>query len=99
MCIYVDVKKQCYMFKDFSTGKGGNKINLIQLLFSIGYSDAVEKMIKDYNVFIKSNTVEKTFKVQPKWEIELVKLRDWNNADANYWLKYRIGKTMLEKYG
>ena len=30
MCIYVDVKKQCYMFKDFSTGKGGNKINLIQ---------------------------------------------------------------------
>ncbi len=98
MCIYVDVKKQCYMFKDFSTGKGGNKINLIQLLFDIGYSDAVEKMIKDYNVFIKSNTVEKTFKIQPKWEIELVKLRDWNNADANYWLKYRIGKTMLEKY-
>lgn len=98
MCIYVDTQKQCYMFKDFSTGVGGNKINLIQKLFNLNYSNSIEKMIKDYNVFIKSNTIDISFKVESKWEIELIKTRDWNQLDAKYWLQYRIGKTMLEKY-
>ena len=98
MCIYVNTQKQCYMFKDFSTGAGGNKINLIEKLFNLRYSDAVEKMILEYNVFIKSNTIDVSFKVEAKWKIELIKTRDWNQVDAKYWLQYRIGKTMLEKY-
>ena len=98
MCIYVNTQKQCYMFKDFSTGIGGNKINLIEKLFNIRYSDAVEKMILEYNVFIKSNTIDVSFKAEAKWEIELIKNKDWAQLDARYWLQYRIGKTMLEEY-
>lgn len=99
MCIYVDQNKRCYMYKDFSTGKGGNKINLIQDIFDLNYSNAVEKMVNDYNKFVAQNGCAKIdFKPQPKWEVELVKTRSWNQDDANYWLQYRIGSSMLNKY-
>jgi len=99
MCLYVDKKKRCYMFKDFSTGKYGNKINLLQELLDLNYSAAVERMIKDYNHFVKINgKVKIDFKPQSKWEINFIKDRLWNDDDAQYWLKYRIGSTMLLEY-
>lgn len=99
LCIYVDKMKNCYMYKDFSTGKGGNKINLIQDIFDLDYANAVEKMINDYNKFVAQNgSVKIEFKPQPKWEVELVKTRSWNQDDASYWLQYRIGSSMLSKY-
>ena len=99
LCLYVDKNKRCYMYKDFSTGKGGNKINLIQDIFNLNYAGAVEKMINDYNKFVTQNgCVKIDFKPQPKWNIELIKKRSWNQTDANYWLQYRIGSSMLNKY-
>jgi len=99
MCLYIDTNKQTYMFKDFSTGKGGNKINLIQDLFNINYPAAVEKIIKDYNEFIKKNPSNKIeIKVQPKWKFHSSQNRAWNSNDADYWLKYRIGKTILTQF-
>jgi hypothetical protein len=87
------------MYKDFSTGKGGNKINLIQDIFNLNYATAVEKMINDYNKFVAQNgSVKIEFKPQPKWDVELVKTRSWNQDDAAYWLQYRIGSSMLSKY-
>ena len=87
------------MFKDFSTGKGGNKINLIQELFNVSYSHALERMIKDYNVYVKENPINrKSIKPVTKWEMWLVVPRDWYKTDAEYWLQYNIGSSMLEKY-
>ena len=99
LCIYVDKTKMCYMFKDFSTGKGGNKINLIQELFNVSYSHALERMIKDYNAYVKENPINrKSIKPVTKWEMGLVVSRDWYKTDAEYWLQYNIGSSMLEKY-
>ena len=99
MCLFVDKKKRAYMFKDFSTGKYGNKINLIQELFNLNYSGAIEKMINDYNHYAKSNSLEDiVFKPQSKWKLDFVKIRSWNQDDANYWLQYRIGSTLLNEY-
>lgn len=99
LCIYVDKSQSCYMFKDFSTGKGGDKINLIKELFNISYGAAVEKIIADYNEYIKRNgTTKISFKVESKWEPELIATRSWTQDDARYWLQYRIGSTMLNKY-
>ncbi len=99
MCVYVDQPKRCYMYKDFSTGKGGNKINLVQDVFELTYSNAIEKMINDYNKFVAQNGCAKIdFTPQPKWEIELINTRDWTQDDAKYWLQYRIGSSMLSKY-
>ena len=99
MCLFVDKKKRAYMFKDFSTGKYGNKINLVQELFNLNYSGAIEKMINDYNHYAKSNSLEDiVFKPQSKWKLDFVKIRSWNQDDANYWLQYRIGSTLLNEY-
>ena len=87
------------MYKDFSTGKGGNKINLIMDLFNLNYSGALEKMIKDYNIYVKNNDVKiKTIKPEPKWQLELIQNRPWNKDDAEYWLQYNIGSSILNKY-
>lgn len=99
MCIYVDKQKQCYMYKDFSTGKGGNKINLLRDMFDLNYSEAVERLINDYNHYVKKHgTAKLEFKPQSKWEIEFVKTRPWNQSDAQYWLQFRIGSSMLNEY-
>ena len=99
MCIYVDKRQKCYMYKDFSTGKGGNKINLLKDMFDLNYSEAVEKLINDYNHYVKKHgTAKLDFKPKSKWEIELVKTRPWNQSDAQYWLQFRIGSSMLNEY-
>ena len=99
LCVYVDVSKKCYMYKDFSTGKGGNKINLLMDLFNLNYSGALEKMIKDYNVYVKNNGIRKNhIKPESKWELELIINRPWTENDAKYWLSYRIGSSTLKKY-
>ena len=66
-CIYVDKTIMQYKFKDFSTGKGGNKADLVRLLFSLDYPAATRKMINDYNNFIKQGgNIDIDFKPAPK---------------------------------
>ncbi len=59
MCVYVDKMQSCYMFKDFSTGKGGDKITFVKELFSLSYGGAVEKIINDYNHFVRNHGIKK----------------------------------------
>ena len=42
--MWVFVDKGQYKFKDFSTGKGGNKIDLVKELFKIDYSITLDKI-------------------------------------------------------
>ena len=99
LCIFVDKKNRCYKFKDFSTGKYGNKINLIQQLFDLNYSAAVEKIINDYNKFVTQNgCVKINLKPEAKWKLDFIKKRKWTSNDADYWLQYRIGSSLLNEY-
>ena len=50
-CIYVDKTVMQYKFKDFSTGKSGNKIDLVKLILDIDFSGAMRKIVFDYNKF------------------------------------------------
>tara|TARA_B100000497_G_C7649704_1_gene390802 strand:+ start:487 stop:1464 length:978 start_codon:yes stop_codon:yes gene_type:complete len=98
-CIYVDKSIMQYKFKDFSTGKGGNKADLVGLLFNLGYPQATRRIIQDYNNFIQSGgSIDQSFKPQAKWKIDYIKYRNWTIEDQKYWLSFRIGKTMLTKY-
>ena len=98
-CIYVDKSIMQYKFKDFSTGRGGNKADLVRLMFNLDYPAATRRIIEDYNRYIKENgKATQTFTPQARWEIDYIKYREWNVDDQNYWLSYRIGKTLLEKY-
>lgn len=106
MCLYVDnaynidgTQANQYVYKDFSTGKFGNKIHLVKHLFNLNFSDAVEKLINDYNNYVKNESFEQVnFVKQLRWKIDFVKERQWNNSDANYWLQFNIGSSMLDKF-
>jgi len=98
MWIFVD--KSQYKFKDFSTGKGGNKIDLIKELFNIDYSKAIFKLTQDYNKFIteKGEYKESDIKPEAKYKVDGVITRDWKRHDITFWLQFNIGAEMLDKY-
>lgn len=99
MCIYVDTSRQEYMFKDFSTGKFGDKINFVIEYFDIDYGAAVDKILRDYNEYIKTNgKIKLGFKPTVPWRVDYTATRGWNNLDAKYWLQYKIGSSILNKY-
>lgn len=98
-CIYVNETIMQYKFKDFSTGKNGNKVDLVKLMFNMEYPEASRKIVKDYNLFVKNNGVQKIdFKPESKWEINFIQERSWTITDKKYWLSFRIGKTILEEF-
>jgi len=98
MWIFVD--KGQYKFKDFSTGKGGNRIDLIKELFGMNYSQAVFKIGQDYNKFIteKGEYSQSTIKPQAKYKVDGIMTRDWNQYDKKFWLQFNIGENILNKY-
>lgn len=96
MFIYVDKVRREYYFKDFSTGKYGSKVNIVQELFNLSYSDAILKIIDDYNSTPVSGLKE--LKTPEAWGIDTYTVREWNKLDSDFWLPFSIGKTMLETY-
>jgi len=98
-CIYVNKASMQYKFKDFSTGKNGNKVDLVKLMFDISFPEASQKITSDYNAHVKAGGFEEiTFKPQPKWQVQFVKNTEWTEDDASFWLQFNIGKTLLDKY-
>jgi hypothetical protein len=98
-CMYVDKSAGVYKFKDFSTGKNGNKIDLVKLMFDLEYRDAVRKVVEDYNSYVKTTDLQEVFfKVQEKWKIDFVNPRQWTENDGRYWLNFRIGSNLLKEY-
>ena len=98
MWIFVD--KGQYKFKDFSTGKGGNKIDLVKELFNMDYSKAVFKIGQDYNKFISDKGVytQSTLKPEAKYKVDGIMTRDWKKHDVKFWLQFNIDAAMLDKY-
>jgi 5S rRNA maturation endonuclease (ribonuclease M5) len=100
MCIYLCPYKNEYKFKDFSTGKQGSKIDLVQLLFNLNYSKALFRIIEDHNKWIVNGGTfyNKEFISVPKYKLDYIKERDWSNSDINYWLQYNITIPILTEY-
>jgi|TARA_R100000479_G_C6377160_1_gene199478 hypothetical protein len=97
MSIYVCKKTRAYKYKDFSSGKSGDKIELVKQLFNCDYSSAAFRIVSDYNKYAdKDNLVKIT--PQSKWTVDFIKTRDWYKEDADYWLQFRIGQKLLTKY-
>ena len=97
--LYVDKRVQQYRFKDFSTGAVGSKIDLVQKMYNLNFTQAVNKIIEDYNDYVKSGEVELiTLEPNAKWSIDHVQTREWNSIDAQYWLSFNIGSSMLAEY-
>jgi hypothetical protein len=99
MCIYF--KNGKYLFKDFSTGKGGNAINLVQELYSEKFAVSCFRIEQEYNKYIMNNNIQNKivdFKTHSKYKVTDVNLRNWCLHDKIYWQKYCIGSDLLEKH-
>jgi hypothetical protein len=88
-----------YKFKDFSTGKSGNKIDLVKLVLNLEFHDAMTRIVSDYNKHVRSSDyIQHKFQPETKWEIDFIKERGWTTEDRKFWLSFRIGQTMLSMY-
>tara|TARA_R100000544_G_scaffold30635_1_gene16894 strand:- start:21331 stop:22305 length:975 start_codon:yes stop_codon:yes gene_type:complete len=101
MCIYLCPYKNEYKFKDFSTGKQGSKVDLVQVLFELSFSQALFRIIEDYNKWVMDGGIfdYKEFIPAPKYKLDFVMQQGWSNADADYWLQFNIDSSILSHYG
>lgn len=101
MCIYIDKNRNTYKFKDFSTGKQGDAINLVMELLGLNFSQAATLIVEEYNEFVLHNNggynVD-SFKVQSKYKVIETVSRSWNVKDQKFWTQFHIGTTFLKEY-
>jgi hypothetical protein len=100
MVIYYNAGSRYYKFKDFSSGKQGDNIELVQELFNLTRQQAVVKIMNDYQEYVNFNGTVKLpeFKVHDKFKVSDFEMRTWNTLDEKYWLGYKVGSKILQKY-
>lgn len=101
MCIYLDKKTSEYKFKDFSSGKGGPAINIVQEIYSLGYYQALQLIIETYNDYVLHNNGGfdmSDFKEQSKYKVSSYIFRSWTTKDQYFWTQFNIGSKLLEEY-
>lgn len=101
MCIYYDVRRGLYRYKDFSTGNSGGAIDLVKELTGLGYRPACDLIIEQYNDYILHNNGGydiKEFKHQSKYHVTDFVYRSWTTKDQYFWTQFNIGSKLLEQY-
>jgi len=88
-----------YKWKDFSTGIGGNDVELVKRLFNINEAEAIQKIVKDYSKYIDNNSYSRPEIVESsRYKLSNAVVRSWNNLDAAYWQGYNVSSDILERY-
>lgn len=99
MCIYI-ANNSTYRYKDFSSGKSGDSIDLVKELFNLTTrGETAHKIMTDYNNYIidnKERVITGELKKQAKYKVVDFKKRSWTNLDAKFWTKFQIGSKDLE---
>lgn len=100
MFIYFDSLTNQYKYKDFSTGNQGSGVDLVKDMNGIDYKQALFMVIEDYNSFVLKNGSIKPIDIKPvaKYKVDFAKRRGWLKEDADYWLPYNIGTSLLDEY-
>jgi len=103
MFIYLDPSSMEYKYKDFSTGKQGSKVDIVQELFNLTYSEALFRITEDYNAHILSGNFwednKDEYKPVAKYKIDHIEMEvGFSEQDQQYWLQYNIGSSLLKEY-
>jgi hypothetical protein len=98
MCLYADSATSKYKFKDFSSGNYGSAIDLVQTIFNLDFKDAAQRILDDYIRSLKSGYIGQTVKPKQSFQISEYSVRNWIQADADFWKEFGISRTLLEKY-
>lgn len=85
-------------FKDFSSGKNGDHINLVSDLKEVSLGLACSMIISDYKKWvINGGVIEKhNLITDTRFKVSGFKKRLWNTLDRDYWLPYSIGTSRLK---
>lgn len=100
MTVYVDKDSKTYKWKDFSSGKGGNPINLVMELKGLTFNQAALMIVNDYNNYklTHSEVDDISFKEQAKYQVTDHVERSWNTNDQKFWTEFYIGTGFLNEY-
>jgi hypothetical protein len=97
LCFYY--KKGKYLWKDFSSGSGGDAIKFVETHFSKYYSSAVELITHEYGKYLDSGG-----SFQEPVDIEVVenkfsiKQETWSTDYLAFWSQFRISKETLSNF-
>jgi hypothetical protein len=99
-CIYYDKVSTKYRFKDFSSGKQGDAIDLVVFCFNYpSRGDAVKRIISDYSEYVKDNNIEVVhYQETSRYKVTDYEVRHWNTLDQKYWTEFSINSSLLSKF-
>lgn len=91
-----------YRYKDFSSGKTGDALDLVQELFKLSTrGETAHKIMQDYGKFILTHDEDystRDFKKKSKYQVVDFTERAWTNLDEKFWTRFHIGSKLLEFY-
>jgi len=90
-----------YRFKDFSSAKSGDGIDLVKELYGLSYMSAKEKILSDYETYLHTGKSEVDYEYvgsQDRYKVTEYTTRGWNEADALFWKQFGIGSELLRHY-
>lgn len=100
MCIYFSTSGD-YRFKDFSSGKGGDAVEMVKQIHNVSYHKAALIIIEKYNDFILHNNgsydVEKFVRAS-KYRVTSHAVRNWSTQDQYFWTQFNIGTKLLTEH-
>jgi hypothetical protein len=100
--IYYSRTTGYYSFKDFSTDRQGDGVELVMHLFSLSTrGESAHKIIDDYNKYVAANPdglPNRDFKLESKYKVTDYVTREWNQIDANFWTKFKVSSKLLKHY-
>lgn len=100
--VYYSKNNFKYMFKDFSTGKQGDGVELVKELFNLSTrGETAHKIINDYSKFLADNPAGYeaiNFKAQQKYKVVGYTTKGWTVLDEKFWMAGLIGSRDLKRY-
>lgn len=97
----VKYKNGGYVFKDFSSGKSGNHVTLVQELYNISVNEALHKIVTDYAKYVIANgssPVVREVICEERYKFSHYEVRNWNVQDSKFWISFGISSKILENY-
>lgn len=96
--------KGSWVFKCFSSGNGGNILDLLKLKYNIPIQAAKSKLLKDYEAYIRGKDLDvvsfdnSDYVELPKFKLTDYNVRNWHKKDLDFWGKYFITENLLNEY-
>jgi hypothetical protein len=102
MYVFMSSTENCYFWKDFSTSRGGDAVDLVyQLKNLVHRSEAIHLIINDYMTYLNSGKgthLSTTLDAPDRYKLIDYKTKQWSEQDRLFWASFGIPLKLLYKY-